>query len=185
MGCELIKSSLVSSHQSSCITICWQLPPSPNSAYKFTPNCYQICIGSVAPFPPYQFLVYFWFPSPLAKVLETSFTQCFVHIPWFYFPPLAFPLTTVPCRVPPPLDRLSPNCQYGHFPTCALNERPTNRCSMVGPLILSSSRETPLSTYKVTSVWSRAYQGSLSTLFASTNPRNIWPCFCIFNLTYF
>ena len=34
MGCELIKSNPASSHQSSCITICWQLPPNPYLAHQ-------------------------------------------------------------------------------------------------------------------------------------------------------
>ena len=34
MGCELIKSNPASSHQSSCIIICWQLPPNPYLAHQ-------------------------------------------------------------------------------------------------------------------------------------------------------
>ena len=124
-------------------------------------NCNQIIIGSAALFPlfQYQFLEIFQFP--LSAAFSHQFHSKFHPVFYSLIPPLAFPLTTVPCRVPPPLDGLSLPCQYGHFPTCALNEHQTSRCSMLGPLILS--RETPLSTYKVTCVWPKACHGLLKT----------------------
>ena len=112
---------------------------SPNSANKFNPIVTKYALVL---FPqPLQFLVYFvGSVSPLSQCFENKFHPMFCTYSLVPLPPLAFPLTTVRCRVPPPLDRLSPNCQYGHFPTSALNERPTKLCSMVGPLILGRER---------------------------------------------
>ena len=140
MGWELIKSSPVSSHQSSCITMCWQLPPPPirrTSLTQLLPNTHWFCFLFLLILSIHTFV---GSVSPLSQCFGNKFHPMFCTYSLVPLPPLAFPLTTVRCRVPPPLDRLSPNCQYGHFPTCALNERPTNRCSMVGPLILGRER---------------------------------------------
>ena len=64
-------------------------------------NCYQIIIGSAALFPlfQYQFLEIFQFP--LSAAFSHQFHSKFHPVFYSLIPPLAFPLTTVPCRVPP------------------------------------------------------------------------------------
>ena len=131
----------------------------PQFGEQVLPNCYQIRIGSVAPsLSILGILLLIQFPHS-ANALETSFTWCFVHIPWFHFPtgfpPDHSPMSSSPGWIVPQLSVWA----LPHIRT----EWTSHQAVFNGRTINTRQGETPLSTYKVTSVWPKAWQGPLST----------------------
>ena len=187
MGWELIKSSPVSSHQSSCITMCWQLPPPPirrTSLTQLLPNTHWFCF-------PNPFLVYFcWFSFPTQPMPWKQVSPDVLYIFLGSTSPTGFPPDHSPMSSSPSPGQIVPKLSVWALPHMR-TEWTSHQPVFNGRTINTRQGETPLSTYKVTSVWPKAWQGPLSTycllwsitaqIISATQMGHIWAKSCFHN----